>query len=204
MIHVFESLAPTNFFSPFYKYFMYENMSDIDIKKLKNHILNIEKDIIKNTASEGDGRTGLGKQSLTSRHMSFNLFDSDETIFLKDNIKENLKLFFKELKIPMPKKIYGKCWANVMREEEQIKRHRHTVENTSFLSGHLCVEINKTGTYYVNPFDDTAFKSENKPGRITIFPSWIEHYTDVTSSRRITVAFDLTLQLVENSNFVLI
>ena len=35
MIHVFESLAPTNFFSPFYKYFMYENMSDIDIKKLK-------------------------------------------------------------------------------------------------------------------------------------------------------------------------
>ena len=44
MIHVFESLAPTNFFSPFYKYFMYENMSDIDIKKLKNHILNIEKE----------------------------------------------------------------------------------------------------------------------------------------------------------------
>ena len=47
MIHVFESLAPTNFFSPFYKYFMYENMSDIDIEKLKSHILNIEKDIIK-------------------------------------------------------------------------------------------------------------------------------------------------------------
>jgi len=204
-IRVFENQTPTNFFSPFYKYFLFESMSDIDIEKLKKYILSIEKDIIKNTKAEGDGRTGLGINSLTSRHFAFNLFELNETIYLKNNIKENLKLFFEELKIPLPKETYGKCWANVMRDGDQIKRHRHCErEYDSFLSGHLCVEVNETGTYYVNPFEDTAFKSENKPGKITIFPSWIEHYTDVASSRRITVAFDLALQPIENSNFVLI
>jgi hypothetical protein len=204
MIRIFKSPSPTNFFSPFYQYFLYENIFDFDVDKLKNYILSIEKDIIKNTKPEGDGRTGLGKKSLTSRHMSFNLFNLNETIFLKNSIKDNLKLFFKELKIPMPNAIYGKCWANVMRKGDQIKRHRHSIESISFLSGHFCVEINKTNTYYINSFDDTAFISENKPGKITIFPSWIEHYTDIASSRRITIAFDLVLHPVKNGNFVLI
>tara|TARA_R100001015_G_scaffold8800_1_gene3462 strand:- start:95 stop:709 length:615 start_codon:yes stop_codon:yes gene_type:complete len=204
MIYVHESETPTNFFSPSYKYFMYENTLNINPTDLKNFILKIEKDILKKTEPHGDGLTGLGNESLTSRHMSFNLFDMDETKFLTNQIKHNYFLFLDELQIPIPDKTYGKCWANVMREGEQIKKHRHETLPSSYLSGHLCVETNKTNTYYVNPFNDTVFISENKPGKITLFPSWIEHGTDVTSSLRITLAFDLVLMKATNANWKLL
>ena len=204
MIYVTESERPTNFFSPSYKYFIYENNLDIDSDNLKDYILSVEKDIIKNSEPQGDGLTGLGDQSLTSRHMSFNLFDMEETKYLTNHIKHNYLSFLKELNVPIPDKTYGKCWANVMREGEQIKRHRHEGRSSSYLSGHLCVETNKTKTYYVNPFDDTLLISENKPGKITFFTSWIEHYTDTTSSLRITIAFDLVLIKATNANWTLI
>ena len=204
MIYVHESERPTNFFSPFYRYFIYENTLNINPKDVKDFILNIEKDIIKKTEPQGDGLTGLGDKSLTSRHMSFNLFDMDETKYLTSHIKHNYFSFLEELQIPLPDKTYGKCWANVMREGEQIKRHRHETKSSSYLSGHLCVETNKTNTYYVNPFNDTVFISENKPGKITLFPSWIEHYTDTASSLRITLAFDLVLNRTTNANWQLI
>ena len=190
-IHVFESKESKNFFTPIYKYFLYENILKIDLKKLKNYILRIEKNILRDFKSEGDGNTGLGNDSLTSRHHSYNLFSFNETKYLIESIKKNYNLFLKELKVQPPSTTYGKCWANVMRKGDQIKRHRHAIDSKSYLSGHLCVKTNKTNTYYRNPYSGEVFKSENKPGKLTIFPSWMEHYTDVASCLRITVAFDL-------------
>ena len=191
MIHRFSNKHPTNFFSPPYVYFIYEEISDLNVKELKDYILSIEKDIIKNNSSDGDGKTGLGDDSLTSRHNSFNLFKLNKS--LTSEIKKHHDIFLNELKIPNAHNIYGKCWANVMKKGQSVKIHRHSAASYNYLSGNICVETNETHTYYKNPYYDEAYNSKNIAGKITIFPSWVEHYSDVAVDQRITIAFDLIL-----------
>ena len=190
-IHIFNNENPTNFFNPVYKYFIYESTLNINLNTFKNYILKIEKDIISNNKSDGDGETGLGDNSLTSRHNSFNLFKLNK--LLANEIKKHHDIFLKKLNIPNFHSIYGKCWANVMRKGDIVKIHRHANHNFTYLSGNICVDTKNTSTYYKNPFCDEVFESKNILGKITIFPSWLEHYTDVTSSLRITSSFDLSL-----------
>ena len=52
MIYVHESERPTNFFSPFYRYFIYENTLNINPKDVKDFILNIERLYNHNTTAE--------------------------------------------------------------------------------------------------------------------------------------------------------
>ena len=89
--------------------------------------------------------------------------------------------------------VYCQCWANVMREGEKIKLHRHSHDEWTYLSGHICIQTNDTSTYYVHPYSKEPFGSVNEKNKITIFPSWMEHYTDRYhgDTPRITVAFDL-------------
>ena len=60
------------------------------------------------------------------------------------------------------------------------------------------IESQDTKTHYVNPnnyftLNKQAHHSENKPGKITIFPSTLPHYTDehLGDGERITIAFDI-------------
>ncbi len=200
MIHRFTNKHPTNFFSPPYRYYIYEEILDINVDEIKNYILSIEKDIIKNNTTDGDGRTGLGDDSLTSRHNSFNLFKLNKS--LTNQIKKHHNIFLQELSIPNTYDIYGKCWANVMKKGEKVNLHRHSVANYNYLSGNICIKTEKTHTYYRNPYYDEDYKSENIPGKITIFPSWIEHYTDLAVDQRITIAFDLVLDPNGNNFWV--
>ena len=89
--------------------------------------------------------------------------------------------------------VYCQCWANVMRNGEKIKLHRHSHDEWTYLSGHICIETNNTSTYYVHPYSKEPFGSRNENNKITIFPSWMEHYTDRYRGEkpRITIAFDL-------------
>ena len=73
MIHRFSNKRPTNFFAAVYKYYIYEEILDIDVNELKQY-LKVKDNIINNSSSDGDGDTGLGDDSFTSRHNSFNLF----------------------------------------------------------------------------------------------------------------------------------
>jgi hypothetical protein len=195
-IHIFNNENPINFFHPVYKYFIYESNVNINLNTFKDYILKIEKDVIENNKSDGDGDTGLGNNSLTSRHNSFNLFKLNKP--LTNEIKKHHDIFLKKLNIPNFYSLYGKCWANVMRKGDIVKIHRHSGNNYTYLSGNICVDTKNTSTYYKNPFCNEVFKSKNILGKITIFPSWLEHYTDVASSLRITSSFDLTLKKDKN------
>ena len=73
--------------------------------------------------------------------------------------------------------------------QEGIKLNEN---NYSYLSGHICVHTENTYTHYASPYYGNVFSSENDLGKITLFPSWIEHYTDqCNTDLRITIAFDI-------------
>jgi hypothetical protein len=205
MIHTFENDIIRNPFNPNYKYHIFENnyFKELKINSLKSFILKNESKIIEKYKSNfdklnkkskwKDGGTGLGKNSLTSRSPFFNLLKYKETRHIKKIIKSAHNQFLKEINLTYSGDLYVQCWANVMRKNEKINKHFHAINNWDYLSGHICVNTNGTSTNYCNPFYDNLFSSKNEIGKITLFPSWVKHYTDKVKydEERITIAFDI-------------
>jgi hypothetical protein len=197
-ILTFENREIVSPITPIYKYHVLES-DDIDVeymKYLEEYILSVEQDIIKSLPSSGDGYTELGEDSLTSRYASINFFKCEEFSYLKNYVK-NLSITFLENigHKNFNENIYGQCWANVMRPGQQIAQHKHSYGDRSFISGHVTVKHNGSHTYYHNPYDNTKYISQNSVGKLTLFPSWLEHGTSkVDDDIRITIAFDLRNQ----------
>ena len=198
----FKSKLKKTPFAVDYSFYIFENtINNVDFKNVAKLILTKEKEILSSTVSGGDGNTGLGGNSLTSRYKYFNLlnFENKDVLLIKQNIVNNLKLLMDRLMIELPKEVFIQCWANVMRKNEKIQIHQHGVDENSFLGGHLCVQSKDTSTYYVNPFnyhagkDKQTYESKNEVGKLSIFSSSLPHYTDTYygEKERITIAFDL-------------
>ena len=80
-IVILKSKKKNNFFAPEWQYFLYEDfINNVDFKKIAKLILLKEKNILKKflPGKKGDGYTGLGKRSLTSRFEKFNLLKFKE------------------------------------------------------------------------------------------------------------------------------
>jgi uncharacterized protein (TIGR02466 family) len=104
----------------------------------------------------------------------------------------------------MPISLYN-SWFNVMGKGNFTKHHRH---EKSVLSGAYYIEAepNSVGLTLVNPtkiykmnelydkitdYTTNDYTSSAHPGKLIIFPSWLEHYTDVNDSdRRVVVSFN--------------
>ncbi len=165
--------------------------SDINVLKLSKKILKNEPKIIKKYPPRGfnglitDGYTGLGLGSLTSRFYHFNVLKWWGTRSLRKWIRKGYEIYN-----GVSGTLCVQCWANVMRNGEEIKSHNHSENSNTLdaLSGHLCVQVDRfTSTYYQgNPIS-------NENGVISFFPSSMYHWTDkyVGDSERITVAFDI-------------
>jgi hypothetical protein len=197
-----ESITP---FSPIFKYHIleFESLEYEYIQSLEDFILKKEPEIIKNFPSSMDGNTGLGPDSLTSRFSSVNFFKFSELDYLKEKIKQSINVFLPNIGInDFNDTVYGQCWANVMRENQEMTKHQHSTNNHSFLSGHLVIKpIPKSYTYYCHRYNtEEKHFSKNIPGKLTLFPSWLEHGTSkVQEGVRITMAFDLlTEKGIEN------
>ena len=197
----FKSDPRNNPFAPEWHYvFVEQATNNIDIKSLTNFLLKKEKDILK-LKSGNDGFTGLGTKSITSRHESYNLFNSKnkEISKLKENILKLHNIFLTHYEISLPKNLFIKGWYNILRKGEKIKPHLHDVTPDSYLGGHFCVQCKNTFTYYINPVNQInkprTHKSANIPGKLTLFQNCIPHYTDVNKNhtKRVTIAFDLSL-----------
>ena len=170
-----------------------------------------------------DGLTGLGLDSTTARHASYNIFKfgDSEINKLKENIiilhNELLKQMGMEDVIPYVN-LYIKSWYNVMNKGQNISLHLHDVTPTCYLGGHITVQCDDTYTGYTHPAlipildegsDNKSFvhQSKNKVGKITLFPNHIPHFTNTHEGdeERITIAFDLVTQnntAIENDNYV--
>jgi len=211
---ILSSNDPQTPFAPKYKYVMSESFLDnIDTLKLSKFILNLENKILNNTSVSDksvktvDGYTGLGSDSLTSRYQSFNIFnyvnEEFEILKFKKEIRKiyNSFLEYNDLSELITKPTVIQCWANVMRKGQKIKTHIHDTGPQSYLSGHFCVQTNKTSTFYLNPInqinDPEIFESENEPGKLTIFQNSVPHYTSIYEgeTERISIAFDISLDV---------
>ena len=209
----FKSQPKNNFFAPEWDYYMAEDfIVDIDFNDLTKFLLNKKEEILKiphtiRLNKISDGYTGLGEKSTTARSGNYNIFNLDnENIYkLKNNILTMHRKFLTFFKQELPKELYIQSWVNIMNKGQKINIHLHDMSPDTYLGGHVCVQVDDTSTYYVNPInqinDPETFKSENKVGKITLFQNNIPHYTDEHKydKKRITIAFDLALKpMTEN------
>ena len=199
----FVSEQPQTPFAPVWDYTLAQEQIDIDLESLKDLIFMKKKEIIEEYPGDmadlplNDGYTGLGPNSLTSRFKYFNVlkWDHPECKKLHHAIKELHDAYHVGLVGENIPKLRIRCWANVLRKGESIGKHNHAIQPHTYLSGHFCVACEDTSTIYIPPYtewgDEIVMK--NIPGEMTLFPTWMTHYTSVNESDhpRITIAFDI-------------
>ena len=188
---------------------------DIDVKSLSQFLLSKEKEIKKLPPSldvsgkKSDGYTGLGSNNTTSKFAHYNLltWSHPEIRKLKSNIVKNLFKYNNECGNETPQELYAICWYNILRFRQKIKPHSHSVARHCYLSGHFNVQVKDTSTCYMSPInqlnDPEVIDIKNKDGYMTLFPSYIFHYTTPHYSfkPRITIAFDLNFYKLHD-NFI--
>lgn len=208
-IHRFKSDPKLTPFAPEWDYRVIEGViEDVDFEYISEYLLNKQDEILKLEPTH-DGCTGLGMDSTTARHGNFNIFkfEDPEIDKLKINISalHNVLLENMNMQNALPyMQLYIQCWYNVMNKGQKISTHLHDITPNCYLGGHITVQCDDTYTGYCHPAlipilddgsDNTAFvhKSENKVGKITLFPNYIPHFTSVHNGdeERITIAFDL-------------
>ena len=198
-------------FAPEWSYFIVENnLKDVDCKQLYNFLMKKEKQIMKLKKSN-NGFTGLTNHT-TTRHESYNVFNfkNKEIKKLKNEIIKTHNEFIFRLGLKPVTDLYAKGWFNVMREDEYIKPHAHSFDPDTYLGGHFCVSCENTSTYYINPVNQInmpeSYDSKNIPGKLTLFQNYVPHYTNKHKGRkeRITIAFDLYLTKLDDSNIKII
>lgn len=192
----FYSNPKHNFFAPSWEYYI--GQADAEnpklVSDLKELILYKEKQIITEFAGLGqDAGTSVGVDSLTGKYRFYNIFSWTEepAVAFTKFVVEQYRIFLKEFGLHEPP-TWGRCWANVLRNGQSIGSHNHGCHSYSYLSGHFVIAAEGTGTYYQNPTDLSHHREENKPGRLTFFPSYLRHWTDdyIGPAERITIAFD--------------
>ena len=179
---------------------------DIDTNSLSELLLLKEKEVKKLPTTvidgaESDGYTGLGSKSTTAKFQSYNIltWDHPEIKKLRSNIAKSVIDFNDECGNKTPNVLWIQCWYNVLRFGQKIRPHHHSVSPDCYLSGHFNVQVNDTSTVYMSPInqlnDPQVIDIKNKVGDMTLFPSYIFHYTTPHYSfkPRITIAFDLNL-----------
>jgi len=181
--------------------------SDIDTNSLSKFLLKKEKEIkslpsqTKNDGRLSDGFTGLGKNSTTSKFRHYNVlsWNNSEIKKLKKSISKNIIDYNRECGNGTPRELWIQCWYNVLRFSQKINPHHHSTDSHCYLSGHFNVQVEKTSTVYMSPInqinDPEVVDINNKNGEMTLFPSYIFHYTTphYSINPRITIAFDVNL-----------
>ena len=190
---------------------------DVDTNSLSNFLLSKENEVKKLPSSVdadgkmSDGNTGLGSKCTTAKFQSYNIlsWNHPEIRKLKSNIAKNIILYDGECGNKTPNVLWIQCWYNVLRFGQKISPHHHSVDPNSYLSGHFNVQVNDTSTVYMSPINQLnnpeVIDIKNKVGDITLFPSYIFHYTTrhYSFKPRITIAFDIRLDRTGNNKIQL-
>jgi hypothetical protein len=212
----FKSLPKETFFAPEWNYYLFEtHTKEINFKELSNFILSKEKEILKLPVMKYngkviDGDTGLGENSTTSKFKSYNVlkWKNKNIPKLKKIILNFNNKILDHFNQPPIKELWIQCWANIMRNKEQIKPHLHGTNPRTYLGGNICLQCNNTSTNYINPINQInnpeIYSSKNEVGKITLFQNNIPHYTDVhkSNNERITLAFDLQIHKPTEGNYL--
>ena len=198
-------------FAPTWNYLLLENETSLDaetIEGFKTFILNNEKNIVESFKSDYesynkeygvvfDGNTGLGPKSLTSRSPFYNLLKIDDFYIqkIKNTIYENYLKYLEIINVQR-RDVWIQSWSNVLRKGESISEHIHASHVNTWLGGHITIACEDTSTFYKAPVrlvEDQVYQSLNNPGKLTLFPDCIPHWTDTHNGNeeRISIAFDI-------------
>jgi hypothetical protein len=172
----------------------YDFLTQEECDTIVNKILSLE-DAVKRLGP--DIYPGTSNDSLTGRYTVFNYLNVPEI----NTILE-----------PKLKKLFGpcilQCWANILRQGEGIKEHRHFGgSNPVFIerhgaTGNLFLYGDPTiGTYYNFPeLGPIRVKYDNKVGELSLFTPTLCHgvYKNTTGDMRISMAIDVTRNLTED------
>lgn len=122
---------------------------------------------------------------------------------LRARIENLVKEMAQDLQMP-PTQI-SNSWFNIMGQGQRVKPHRHEI---SVISGALYVEApeGSVGLNFHSPlsqcrmaemllgsneYNENFHTIECKEGQLVLFPSWLEHSTEINqSSRRVVVSFN--------------
>ena len=201
-------------FAPTWDYFIAEKLlSNIQCTRLKNYLLSKQQEVFAIKNNLDDCGTGLGNETTTARSGSYNIFtwDQPDINILKKEIASMCNNYHMRVTGKKILKFGLAGWMNIMKKGDRIELHNHAFSNDSYLSGNFTVSSNDTKTVYNNPFsqytkenvlvkmvedgvdDPSYYSSKNIDGKLTLFPSYIPHFTTEhkSDSNRITLAFDL-------------
>ena len=196
-----KSDPPLTPFAPSYSYHFTnkEIFSKQECKEWNDYLLKQEKILLDKykTAPMGDGGTGLGNNSITSRFPHYNLLNSDFYLIpeLKIALLDGIKniLFISDNK-EWKETLYTNCWFNVLRQTEGMKTHTHGCHKNTFYGFHLTINATETSTSYYNPINEAEFfHVPNKIGVLTLFPAIIPHGVNPNKygTPRISIAGDI-------------
>jgi hypothetical protein len=214
-LRIIKSDPPQTPFAPYWDFPVATVLcKDIDTQALAKTLLEREEEIkrlpvsLNGLGEPTDGFTGLGFDNTTSRFSSYNLFtwNDPQIEALKENILCALAQLEEVYKFKINSPLYAQCWYNVLRKKQKIKPHFHASDPLAFLSGHFNVSVpGNTSTVYLSPInqlnDPFKLPIQNVEGEMTLFPSYIFHYTTVhkSDSPRITIAFDLRVNPINEN-----
>jgi hypothetical protein len=208
MLQTWKSAHPQTEFAPSWNIpfwnATYPNPADIDFAR--EWIINNEKKIVDQFnetfhRTHGDGGTGLGSDSLTSKYPYFNLFKLTRDLPAFKNIFSFIKgqyiKFIDEQSNGKTRNCVFVSWANVVRTGQEFDVHDHGSGEYAYLSGNMHLDNYKTSTLYYCPFNEKNVKSfDNVKGGLTIFPSYVKHGVKKHSENkeRVSLAFDLYVE----------
>lgn len=128
----------------------------------------------------------------------YNIFtlENQAINFLQKNILRVYIDYMNAIKVSTEKKLWIRGWVAKLNKGDNLVLHAHSFHENTYLSGNVMISNHKTTTDYSIPhFTDhyeSFYKVENKPARITLFPSWVLHKVDtIEEDNRISIGFDI-------------
>jgi len=204
-----KSMHPDNEFAPSWNIPIHlSTWGDTEkINNIKNFLIDKESKVIQQfptkqgSGTYGDGRTGLGLDSVTSKSGMYTIFDFNKELSDFNDLLDFMRIsylnFLSEYKTGV-RDSHIVCWFNVIRSEQSIDTHFHGTEHRCYLSGNMHLDNYPTTTNYYIPYDHTLIhKFPNTAGGLTMFPTYMPHGVDTYTGEdvRVSVAFDLHTQI---------
>ena len=147
-----------------------------------------------------EGLEDLLASKLPIEWTTYNIFDWDEDIIksLADKIYWSYTEYINQLCYDViPKdKLWIRGWGVRIEPGDYLNHHAHAFHENTYLSCNLSVSNLNTTTDYFFPYLGWYFgywKVKNVPGKMTLFPSWLEHKVDknTTGQVRFSLGFDI-------------
>lgn len=146
-----------------------------------------------------DGKTGLGNDSVTARHGTYNLFHMIDELPEFAKLLEFLQISyiqFIQTDQTSLRDLHIFSWYNIARKGNRIEEHAHGADHESYLSGNMHFDDYHTANTYSSPFDPRSNVTfRNAKGGLTMFPSCLPHESDVYNDEKLRVSFAFDLRL---------